>query len=157
MTTETLARFVSHVDCTALWALVLLHGILVHYFLSRQKWMNPNDTSDVLTLMVPSVIIYPVKYHNSFHIKWPTRKHEILFTLGVFGPNSSRNFMRGSVHGGVSGVLNTFTAFLFVCLFVCLYVAVGIRTTNRNSLRKLHKLAIGFLKSLLHDSTTHKK
>ncbi len=38
-------------------------------------------------------------------------------TLGVFGPNSSRNYLRGTVHWGVPGELNTFKSFFFLLAF----------------------------------------
>ncbi len=45
--------------------------------------------------------------------------------------NSSRNYLRGNVHWGVPGKLNT-----------CRDLSVGICATNRNLLRQLHELAL---------------
>ncbi len=54
-----------------------------------------------------------------------------LVTLGVFWPNSSLNYLRGTVHWGVPGELNTSEGFS----------SVGICTVNRNPLHKLQKLS----------------
>ncbi len=86
-----------------------------------------SQLESVLSRQLTSRQFYMLIWPKSLRQKPPT--HALI--IGVFGPNSSRNYLRGNVHWGVPGEQNTFRSFF----------SFGIRTTYRSLLRKLRKLA----------------